>query len=106
MSRYNRENPDEPIRHDWLSGTTNTSGKAHSLDRLLARINNNMKNLAKQIEAIKTNGSAGQQIFLSELAKECLSKKPRPVCPQCCEPMVRTTVKLKSYDVPGWLCKC
>jgi hypothetical protein len=36
MSRYSRHNPDEPIRHDWLSGSTSDQRKAHSLDRLVS----------------------------------------------------------------------
>jgi hypothetical protein len=85
-----------------------TSGRLIRSTDWLAR-KNKMKNLAKQILAIKTNGKAGQQIFLNELAKECRSETPRPVCPKCCEPMVRTTFRPKldcKDDVGAWLCKC
>lgn len=106
MSRYYRCNPDEPIRHDWITGQPNCGAIGSFAPATLLARNMKLQSIARQIASIKTDGTAGQQIFINELSKECRSKEPRPVCPCCCEPMVKTTVKLEGGDVKAWLCKC
>lgn len=69
--------------------------------------------LATVFSEAKYGRPAAAQKFLLALASEQRAKKdkPRPVCPRCCEPMVRARIQMddegkKSCWCTAWLCEC
>lgn len=49
---------------------------------------------------------AAAQQFLSALAAEWKRRLPRPVCPTCSQPMVRTRAELDTTTLACWTCEC
>jgi len=47
-----------------------------------------------------------QQNFLVALAKEWRGKTPRPVCGDCCQPLVRTHIETDGCTIKAWVCSC
>jgi hypothetical protein len=64
--------------------------------------------LATVFSEAKYGRPAATQKFLLALAAEqrATKDKPRPVCPRCCEPMVRSCIETDGGVIQAWLCEC
>jgi hypothetical protein len=64
--------------------------------------------LATVFSEAKYGRPAATQKFLLALAAEqrATKDKPRPVCPRCCEPMVRSRIETDGGVTQAWLCEC
>lgn len=62
--------------------------------------------LHKVIHELNWGRPAEIQKFVVALANELKHKKPRPVCPRCCEPLVRARIAADGGVIQAWLCEC
>jgi len=62
--------------------------------------------LAKLFSELRFGRPAMQQNFLVALAKEWRGKTPRPVCGDCCQPLVRTHIETDGCTIKAWVCSC